>query len=309
MFGILLDDRVEALGPALRAGMAERALGHDDLALAAHLGDQRLGDRRAHELVVGRQEAVHVDLVEGRDQRVHVDDRRAGIDHLLHRLGQRADAEGLDGDEVPFLRGHVVDRGALLDGVELAVEPGHLDIEELAPVFGRRLALGAPGGLQAGIGEGSLERLLRAPGRDARGHGRADAEDAKCRDRSAHRRDGEKVTPAFVQRVRHRFLLGQPVECRCWRESGSEPYERQGVAPPAQGQSASPFWVAAGVDSDNRIITSSRSTFAGSAKGRNEIQNRRALAVRLRPWSILQLRLDDDTPYLSISQVFGKIFT
>ena len=148
--------------------MAERALGHDDLALAAELGDQRLRHRRAHELVVGREEAVDVDLVERRDQRVHVDHRDAGIDHLLHRLGQRADAEGLDGDEVPFLRGHVVDRGALLDGVELAVEPGHLDVEQLAPVFGRRLALGAPGGLQAGIGERRLQRLLRAAGRDAR---------------------------------------------------------------------------------------------------------------------------------------------
>ena len=35
------------------------------------------------------------------------------------------------------LRGHVVDRGALLDGIELAVEPGHLDIEELAPAIRR----------------------------------------------------------------------------------------------------------------------------------------------------------------------------
>ncbi len=63
--GILLDHRVEALGAALRAGMAERALGHDHLALAAELGDQRLGHRGAHELVVGREEAVDVDLVQG----------------------------------------------------------------------------------------------------------------------------------------------------------------------------------------------------------------------------------------------------
>ena len=116
----------------------------------------------------GARKAVDVDLVERRDQRVHVDDRDAGIDHLLHRLGQRADAERLDRDEVPFLRGHVVDRGALLDGVELAVEPGHLDVEELAPVFRRRLALGAPGRLQAGIGERRLQRLLRAAGRRRR---------------------------------------------------------------------------------------------------------------------------------------------
>ena len=101
---------------------------------------------------------MDVDLVERRDQRVHVDDRDAGVDHLLDRRGQRADAEGLDGDEIPFLRGHVVDRGALLDGVELAVEPGDLDVEELAPIFGGLLALGAPGRLQAGIGEGGLQR-------------------------------------------------------------------------------------------------------------------------------------------------------
>ena len=46
MFGILLDDEFEALGAALRAGMAERALGHDDLALAADRVDERLGHRR-----------------------------------------------------------------------------------------------------------------------------------------------------------------------------------------------------------------------------------------------------------------------
>ena len=91
--------------------------------------------------------------------------------------GQRADAEGLDRDEVPLLRGHVVDGGALLHRVELAVEPGHLDVEELAPVFGRLLALGAPGGLQAGIGEGRLERLLGCADRlRPLGERRADAE-------------------------------------------------------------------------------------------------------------------------------------
>ena len=94
----------------------------------------RLGVGRAHELVVGGEEGVDVDLVERRDQRVHVDDRRALVDHRLHRLRQRADAERLDRDEVPVLRGHVVDRGALLHRVELAIEPGHLDIVELAPI-------------------------------------------------------------------------------------------------------------------------------------------------------------------------------
>ena len=86
----------------------------------------------------------------------------AGFDHLVDRRGQRADAERLDGDEIPLLRGHVVDRRALLDGVELAVEPGHLDVEQLAPIFRRLLALRAPGRLQAGVGERGLQRLRRA---------------------------------------------------------------------------------------------------------------------------------------------------
>ena len=60
-----------------------------------------------------------------------------------------------------FWIGHVVDRGALLDRVELAVEPGDVDVEQLAPVFRRLLALGAPGRLQSGVGERGLERLLR----------------------------------------------------------------------------------------------------------------------------------------------------
>ena len=107
---------------------------------------------------------MHVDRVERRDQRVHVDHRNAGVDHLVHRRGQRADAESLNRDEIPLLRGHIVDRGALLDGVELAVEPGHLDVEQLAPILGRLLALGAPGRLQPGIGEGCLQWLAGTAG-------------------------------------------------------------------------------------------------------------------------------------------------
>ena len=185
IFGIFLHHRLEAARAALRAGMAERALRHDHRALAADRVDQRLGDRGAHELVVGREEAVDVDAVERRDQRVHVDHRDAGVDHLVDRRGQRADAERLDGDEVPFLRGHVVDRGALLDGVELAVEPGHLDVEQLAPVFGRLLALRAPGRLQAGIGERRLQRLARPAGLLAHllRQRRAYAEPRDCRPR------------------------------------------------------------------------------------------------------------------------------
>ena len=64
-----------------------------------------------------------------------------------------------------FCVGHVVDRRALLDRVELAVEPGDVDVEQLAPIFGRLLALRAPGGLQSGVGERGLERLIRPASR------------------------------------------------------------------------------------------------------------------------------------------------
>ena len=141
---------------------------------------------------------MDVDRVERRDQRVHVDDRNAGVDHLVDRRGQRADAEGLDGDEVPLLRGHVVDRRALLDGVELAVEPGHFDVEQLAPIFRRLLALRAPGRLQAGVGEGGLQRLRRHAGFLGHGAGnqRIEAETAEQAGRAAaERRTANEFTP------------------------------------------------------------------------------------------------------------------
>jgi hypothetical protein len=67
-FGIALHDGIEAARTPLRAGMAERALGHDDRALAADRLHQRLGDGGAHEFIVGRQEAVDVEAIERRDQ-------------------------------------------------------------------------------------------------------------------------------------------------------------------------------------------------------------------------------------------------
>ncbi len=68
-----------------------------------------------------------------------------------------------------------------LVALELAVEPGDLDIEQLAPELGRLLALGAPGRLQAGVGERRLQRLLGPAGglRHFRGDGRAGAQTAK----------------------------------------------------------------------------------------------------------------------------------
>ena len=153
-------DRLEAARAALGAGMAERALRHHDRAFAVDRVDERLRHRRAHELVVGREERMDVDLSSGA---ISVSMSMTGMPAsiiLLTGAGQRADAEGLDGDEIPLLRGHVVDRRALLDGVELAVEPGDLDVEQLAPIFRRLLALGAPSRLQAGVGEGGLQRLV-----------------------------------------------------------------------------------------------------------------------------------------------------
>jgi hypothetical protein len=71
-------------------------------------------------------------------QRVHVDHRDSPVDHPVDGIGQRADAEGLDGDEIPVLGRHVVDGGTLPGRAQLAVEPGDLDIEEPAPKLGRR---------------------------------------------------------------------------------------------------------------------------------------------------------------------------
>ncbi len=84
--GTVRDHRLEALGAALCAGVAERALGHDDLALAAHrLVTSALVTEAPMNSLSGREEGVDVDRVERRDQRVHVDDRGAGVDHLLDR--------------------------------------------------------------------------------------------------------------------------------------------------------------------------------------------------------------------------------
>jgi hypothetical protein len=71
------------------------------------------------------------------------------------------------------------DRGALLLRGQFAVEPGHVHIEQLAPVFRRLLALCAPRRLQTGIGESRLQRLFR-PGRHLRQR-RVDPERRKCR--------------------------------------------------------------------------------------------------------------------------------
>jgi hypothetical protein len=142
---------MEALRAALRASVSERALSHDDRALAVDGVDQRLGDGRTHEFVVRGEESQDVDAIERRDQRIHVDDSNPGFDQLVNRSVQGTDAGCLNGDEVPLLRSHIIDRGALRDAVKLAIEPGDVDVEQLAPIFSRLLALRTPCRLQARI--------------------------------------------------------------------------------------------------------------------------------------------------------------
>ena len=50
-----VDDRLESARTPLRTGVSERALRHDNRALAADRVHERLGDRGAHEVVVGRK--------------------------------------------------------------------------------------------------------------------------------------------------------------------------------------------------------------------------------------------------------------
>ena len=159
--GIFRKRLVEACGAALRAGVAERALGHDHVALAADALEQRVGDDRAHQDVVRLQEGGDPDIILG-DGRVHLDDRDALADHLLDRVDQRVDAEGLDGDEIPLLGGHVVDRLALLVDAQAAVKPGDLDAQPLAPLLGGRFALGAPCRAQAGVGKGRSQGFAKS---------------------------------------------------------------------------------------------------------------------------------------------------
>src|SRR6202035_5644797 len=107
------------------------------------------------------EESQDIDRVERRDQRINVDDRNPSVDHLVDRRIQGAGAERLNSDEVPLLRSHIVDRGALRDVIKLAIEPSDIDVEKLAPVLRRLLALRAPGRLQARVGERGPEGSRR----------------------------------------------------------------------------------------------------------------------------------------------------
>ncbi len=210
--GEFLDDGLEAARAALRAGVAESALGHHHVALAADGVHQRLSHRRSHPLIVGLEEAVNVDLIERCDQRIHVDDGGSGLDHFVDGRSERADAESLDGHEIPLLRRHVVDRRTLLGRAELAIEPSDLDVEELAPIFGGALSLGAPSCLQTGVRKGRLERLAGPIGLLCHigSERRLDAHAAKQRGSAGRSANGaEEIAPVrrrSVFEVSHSFL-------------------------------------------------------------------------------------------------------
>src|ERR1700727_1371230 len=55
----------------------------------------------------------------------------------------------------------IVSSGALRDVIKLAIEPSDIDVEKLAPVLRRLLALRAPGRLQARVGERGPEGSRR----------------------------------------------------------------------------------------------------------------------------------------------------
>ena len=99
---------------------------------------------------------------------------------------------------------------------QLAVEPGDLDVEQLAPELGRLLALGAPGRLQAGIGERGLQRLLGAahlrPPWPPRSSGPCRTRPAARRRRARGRRPCARTTAGSPARPDHRCSLPPP--CR-----------------------------------------------------------------------------------------------
>ena len=154
-----LHDVLEGFRSSLDGRETERSGRHDDVALAVQRVDERLGHGSPHEVVVGGQSRVNVDLVVGRNEGVDRYDRNALGDHLVDGVGQGPLGQRLDGDEVPVLRRHVLDGRPLARRAQLAVEPCDVDVEQLAPVFRCFLPLRAPRDLKPGVGEGGLEGL------------------------------------------------------------------------------------------------------------------------------------------------------
>ena len=143
------DDGLEAARTALRTGMAERSLRHDDRASSTDRVNERLGHDGAHEFIVGSEKRVYSDLIEWRDQRIHVDDGNSRLNQSVDRRCQRVDLDGLNGDEIPVARRDLLQRSSLLDRGEPTVEPRDVDVEQLSPELGGLFSLRAPGHLQA----------------------------------------------------------------------------------------------------------------------------------------------------------------
>jgi hypothetical protein len=102
---------------------------------------------------------------------------------------------------------HVFDCGTLLGIGQLAIEPGHVDIEQLALVLCRLLALRAPAYLQTDIGERGFQRFLRTTGNFAYFIGECwgDVENAQQRGAGEAGGTSQHVTPVCMD-IRHRIL-------------------------------------------------------------------------------------------------------
>ena len=105
---------MEAARAALRTGIAERSLRHDDGTNSTDRVDERLRHDGTHEVVVGSQKRVYTDLIQGRDERIHVDDGNPCVNHSIDRRREGIDLDGLNGDEIPVARCHFLHRGQLL---------------------------------------------------------------------------------------------------------------------------------------------------------------------------------------------------
>ena len=124
--------------------------------------DERLGDHGTHEFIVRSQKRVDPDLIEWRDQRIHVDDGNPFRNHPINRLRKRIDLDGLNSDEVPFARRHLVQGGSLLARGESAVEPRDVYVVQPAPELGGLFSLCAPRHLQANVRKGCSKPSVRA---------------------------------------------------------------------------------------------------------------------------------------------------
>ena len=168
---VILEDVFEALPATLRATVRAQPANVDDLPLPPDLVHQVAGAAFAHEDLVGGHldpDAGLAHLVHVDQQGVHGDDGNVAGLQLAHGSRQRVDLHRLEAAEIPVVARQVVDLVPLLLGVEFAVEPDHLDVQQLAPQFGCGLAQAAPGALQTGVGERGSQFALSSGGRARR---------------------------------------------------------------------------------------------------------------------------------------------